>query len=54
MCALASGVPVVDVFTSVELGGALGRETTVHVALLPGRLTETILQDAGRYRGLMS
>ena len=54
MCALASSVPVVDVFTSVELGGALGRETTVHVALLPGRLTETILQDAGRYRGLLS
>jgi len=52
MSALVSGVPVVDVFTSAELGSALGRDMAVHVALLPGRLTETVLADAGRYRGV--
>ncbi|MGE4063864.1 MAG: RNA-binding protein [Rhodospirillaceae bacterium] len=52
MSALLPGVPVVDVFTSADLGGALGRDMAVHVALLPGRLTEMILEDAGRYAGL--
>lgn len=52
MSALVPGVPVVDVFTSTELGGALGKEMAVHVALLPGRLTEMIVEDAGRYSGL--
>jgi predicted RNA-binding protein YlxR (DUF448 family) len=52
MSALVPGVPVVDVFTSAELGSALGRDMAVHVALLPGRLTEMILEDAARFRGL--
>ena len=52
MAALAPGVPVVDVFPSAELGSALGRDMAVHVALLPGRLTTTILDDAERFRGL--
>lgn len=52
MSALLPGAPVVDVFTSAELGGALGRDMAVHVALLPGRLTETFLEDARRYAGL--
>ena len=52
MGALTVGVPVVDAFSSVELGGALGKDMAVHVALLPGRLTETILEDAGRFRGM--
>ena len=52
MSALVPGVPVVDVLSSAELGGALGKEMAVHVALLPGRLTEMILEDANRFRGL--
>jgi predicted RNA-binding protein YlxR (DUF448 family) len=52
MSALVPGVPVVDVLASTELGGALGKEMAVHVALLPGRLTEMILEDANRFRGL--
>ncbi|MGE3475393.1 MAG: RNA-binding protein [Rhodospirillaceae bacterium] len=53
MGALVPGVPVVDVFTSPELGGAIGRDMAVHVALLPGRLTEMILEDAGKLRGFI-
>jgi predicted RNA-binding protein YlxR (DUF448 family) len=52
MSATIPGVPVVDVFSSTELGSALGKDMAVHVALLPGRLTEMILEDAGRFRGL--
>lgn len=50
--ALAPQVPMVDVFTGAELGTALGRNAVVHVALLPGRLTVTLLEDAGRYAGV--
>jgi ribosomal protein L7Ae-like RNA K-turn-binding protein len=50
--ALAPHVPIVDVFTGAELGAALGRENAVHVALLPGRLTAMLLEDAARYRGV--
>mgnify|MGYP006284100753 CR=1 FL=1 len=49
---LAPDVPVVDVFTSLELGGALGREAVVHVALSDGDLTRRLLVDASRYRGM--
>lgn len=49
---LAPNVPVVDVFTTTELGGALGRETVVHVALVDGDLTRRLLADARRYRGM--
>lgn len=50
--ALAPHVPVVNVFTGAELGAALGRDAAVHVALLPGRLTTTLLEDAARYGGV--
>lgn len=50
--ALAPNVPIVDVFTGAELGASLGRDTVVHVALLPGRLTATLLDDAARYGGV--
>ena len=50
---LAPDVPVVDVFTMTELGGALGREAVVHVALADGDLTRRLLADASRYRGMM-
>ncbi len=50
--ALAPTLPVVDLFSSSELGAALGREAAVHVALLPGRLTATLVEDAARYAGV--
>ena len=50
--ALAPEAPVVDAFTSSELGAALGRDNVIHVALAPGRLTRTLLDDAARYDGL--
>ncbi len=52
MTDLAPGVPVVDVFTTTELGGALGRDAAVHVALADGDLTRRLLADANRYRGM--
>jgi predicted RNA-binding protein YlxR (DUF448 family) len=50
--ALAPTLPVVDLFTGSELGAALGRDAAVHVALLPGRLTAMLVEDAGRYAGV--
>jgi uncharacterized protein len=50
--ALAPNVPIVDAFTGAELGASLGRDAVVHVALLPGRLTATLLDDAVRYGGV--
>ena len=50
--ALVPDTPVVDAFTSSELGGALGRDNVIHVALAEGRLTRTLLDDAARYDGL--
>ncbi len=52
IAAMVPGVPVVEVFTSTELGAALGRDAAVHVALLPGRLTMTLVDDAARYTGV--
>lgn len=50
--ALAPHAVVVDVFTKGELGAALGRDEVVHVAVAAGRLTQTMLEDVARYRGL--
>lgn len=52
MSALVRAAAVVDVFTSAELGAALGRDMAVHVGLSSGRLTTMILEDANRYGGL--
>lgn len=52
MSALVPGVPVVNVFTSPELGSAIGKDMAVHVALTAGRLTEMIVEDASRFHGL--
>ncbi len=49
--ALAPGLPVVALFDSAELGGALGRETAVHVVLEPGRLADRLSKDAERLGG---
>lgn len=52
--AQAPTTPVVDAFTSSELGAALGRDNVIHVALAEGRLTRTFVDDAARYSGLKS
>ncbi len=49
--ALATGLPVLDVFSSAELARALGREHAVHAALAPGRLTDTIMRETVRLAG---
>lgn len=43
-------VTVVDMFSSAELEGTLGRERVVHAALAPGRLSELFILDAERLR----
>jgi predicted RNA-binding protein YlxR (DUF448 family) len=50
--AQAPTTPVVDAFTSSELGAALGRDNVIHVALAEGHLTRTFMDDAARYDGL--
>ena len=49
--ALAPGVPVIALFTSLELGAAVGREAVVHAAIRPGRLAESFLKETGRLAG---
>jgi predicted RNA-binding protein YlxR (DUF448 family) len=53
LLALAPDLPVIDLFTAAELGTALGRDAVVHVGLARAELTRRILDDAGRYRGMM-
>lgn len=49
--AMAPGLPVVEMFTSAELGAALGREAAVHVVVAPGRLAERLVQEVSRLAG---
>lgn len=49
-CHLHNNRTVVDVVSSAELEGTLGRERAVHVALTPGRLSELLFTDAERLR----
>ncbi|MCA8930077.1 MAG: RNA-binding protein [Alphaproteobacteria bacterium] len=49
----ARGLPLVDWFTAVELGNALGRDHLVHLALAPGKLSERFVHDALRYSGML-
>lgn len=49
--AVAPDVPLVDLFDSAELGGALGRDNAVHVAVAPGKLSELLLQESARLAG---
>lgn len=50
--ALAPGLPVIDLFPSSALAGALGREHAVHAVLARGRLAEGLMRDAARLAGL--
>lgn len=51
MQAQAGGVVVLDPFTRNELGGAIGREEIVHVALAQGGLAKQLLEELGRLHG---
>jgi predicted RNA-binding protein YlxR (DUF448 family) len=44
------GLPVVEVFTAVELGRVLGRDAAVHVALAPGTLADRFISEVARLR----
>lgn len=49
--AKAPDAAVVELFTGVELGGALGRDHVVHVALQDGPLAQRFLRECGRLVG---
>lgn len=49
--ALARGVPVLDPFTRDELGAAVGREESVHIAIARGGLAQRLLRELGRLQG---
>ena len=51
MRALATGLPVVEVFSGAELGSTAGRERAVHMAIAPGRLAVGVLREAARLTG---
>jgi ribosomal protein L7Ae-like RNA K-turn-binding protein len=42
------GLPVVETFTTGELGRVLGRDAAVHVVLAPGTLAERFVSEAAR------
>lgn len=48
---MAGDVPLIDLFTSAELGGVFGRERAVYVAVAPGGLARRLLTDARRLAG---
>ena len=47
----ARGLPILSVLTAAEMGAAIGRDTTVHAVLGPGRLAERFALEAGRLAG---
>jgi ribosomal protein L7Ae-like RNA K-turn-binding protein len=49
---LDPGLPTIETFTATELAEATGRERTVHGALAPGRLAETLQNEAARFEGV--
>ena len=51
MRALAGALPSIEIFTSPELAGALGRDHVVHAALLHGSFADRFLGDAVRLAG---
>jgi predicted RNA-binding protein YlxR (DUF448 family)/ribosomal protein L30E len=48
---LAPELPLIRAGGRDELGAALGRESLVHAAVLPGKLARRLLHDAGRLAG---
>jgi predicted RNA-binding protein YlxR (DUF448 family) len=51
MRALATGLPVIELFDAAELGAVFGRDAAVHVALAPGRLAGRLLEEAALLAG---
>jgi predicted RNA-binding protein YlxR (DUF448 family)/ribosomal protein L30E len=49
--ALARDVPMIGCFTSAELGGVFGRDTTVHAAIARDALAGRLIAEAGRLAG---
>lgn len=49
--ALAPDLPVLEIFTSDELGAAFGRSHAVHAAIAAGSLAEAICRETGRLAG---
>ncbi len=54
MRTLAPEAPVLELFDGDELGSVAGRGRTVHLALAPGRLADTLLREAARLSGFRS
>ena len=52
--ALAPELPVLELFTSDELGAAFGRSHVVHAAIAAGSLADTIRRETGRLAGFRS
>ncbi|MBL4800922.1 MAG: DUF448 domain-containing protein [Emcibacter sp.] len=44
---------MIDMFTREQLGQTLGLSNAVHVALLPGGMTESFLKEFSRYEGVV-
>ena len=51
IAALAGAVPMTDPFDRFELGGALGRDEVVHVALAEGGLAAQLCEELARLHG---
>lgn len=49
--AIAPHIPVLDLLSGAELGAAVGRPNTVHMAIAPGRLAERVMGEHARLSG---
>ncbi len=49
--ALASGLPLLELFDGAELGAALGRARAVHVVVAPGTLADRLVRESSRLSG---
>ena len=52
--ALQPELPLIEVFSSAELGAALGRDTVVHAALSDGGLAASVIVEAARLAGVLA
>jgi predicted RNA-binding protein YlxR (DUF448 family) len=50
--ALAGNLPVIDLFSAAELGGAFGRDSLVHVAIARGGVSACLVTESSRLAGL--
>lgn len=48
---LAAAVPVIEVFSSAEMGAVFGREYAVHAIVAPGGLAQRLIVECGRLGG---